>query len=122
MKEVSIRDLADLVESDVPDAASRLQKLFEWRFQQDLEVAKWVLGAAASLAIAALVSYLKGDTAPGLSRSILMVGLPVATSSYGVYCLLRLRSIHKQFIAAVRIHAELQKVKAFIARYRETVI
>jgi hypothetical protein len=56
MKDISVKDLADLVVSEVPEADSRIEKLFDWHFQRDTMITKWILGIAASLGVTTLLS------------------------------------------------------------------
>ena len=118
MKDISIRDLTDLVGAEVEQANGHLEKMFDWHFQRDVMIVKWVLGAAASLAIALLIALVKAEILVTWQQAALLASLPLAASSYGLYRLVRLRSIHRQFVAALSIHAQLERIGPFIRRYR----
>lgn len=120
MKDISIRDLADLVVSEVPEADSRIEKVFDWHFQRDTMVTKWILGAAASLAVSILIAFFKAEISPNWWQTCFLIALPVGTSSYGFYRLVHMRSIHRQFVSALRIYNDLKRIKPFISKYRET--
>ena len=46
MRDITVREIIDLVASEVPTAESRIEKMFDWYFQRDMTITKWVLGAA----------------------------------------------------------------------------
>lgn len=121
MKDISIKDLANLVVSEVPEADSRIEKLFDWHFQRDTMISKWILGVAASLGVSILAAFFKADISPNWWQTCLLVALPMATSSYGIFRIIHMRSIHRQFFAALRIYNDLKRIKPFISRYRETL-
>ena len=58
MRDLTIKDLLDLVVADVPDAPGRIQKIFEWHFDRVKTMAQWILGAAASLFVTSLISFI----------------------------------------------------------------
>lgn len=118
MKDISIKDLADLVVSNIPEADSRIEKIFDWHFQRDTMITKWILGAAASLAVSLFIAFYKSENAPNWQVTCLLCTLPLATSSYGIYRLVQMRSIHKQFVSALRIYNDLKRIKPFIEKYR----
>jgi len=118
MKDISIKDLQDLVIAGVDDADSRLEQMFKWHFEREMTITKWVLGTAATLAVGLLVAYFKTEIRPSLWQSIGLGLLPLATSSYGFYRFLRTRSIHRQFISALRIYTLLKSIRPFIVMYR----
>ena len=68
MKTIQLRQLIDLVAGDVNDSESRIEKVFEWRFERDLVVVRWLLGIAASLALAVVVAFLR-ENPPGSAGS-----------------------------------------------------
>ena len=61
MKDITLKEIIDLVDSDVPEAELRIEKMFDWHFQRDMTITKWVLGAAASLSVAVLVAFSKAE-------------------------------------------------------------
>ena len=118
MREQSVRDLVDRVVADVDDGVSRIQQMFEWHFARDMSITKWVLSAAAGLGTAFLVAVFKAEISPNWWQIIFMVVIPLSISSYGFNRLLRLRSIHRQFVQALRLHAELKEIRPFLVLYR----
>ena len=118
MKDIAVSDLIDLIVADVPDAEGRIQKMFEWHFARDLEIVKWVLGVAASFAVAFGIALFNAkESVPWGAVAVLSV-IPVSVASYGLLRLYRMRSIHKQYLAALKLLAKLRAVKSFIVRYR----
>ena len=105
--------------AEVADVEGRLQKMFEWHFTRDLEIAKWVLGAAASFAVAFGIALFNATTALTISAAAVVV-LPAAVGTYGFARLYRMRNIHRQYIAALKLHAELRSIRPFIMKYRQS--
>lgn len=119
MKDISIKDLLDLVTADVPDAENNIQQMFDWHFQRNMMVAKWIMGAVASLLIAALLAYFKAEIKLNWWQAVLAIGILLSASTYGFYRLYQIRSMHRQFVSALKIYNELKKIAPFISRYRE---
>src|SRR5437763_6347386 len=57
MRDLTIRDLIDLVLSETADPAERIQKMFEWHFDRAKTIVTWWLGAASSIVIALIATY-----------------------------------------------------------------
>ncbi|MDD5168128.1 MAG: hypothetical protein PHN75_04860 [Syntrophales bacterium] len=119
MKDISIKELIDLATSDVPDGDARIEKMFDWHFQRNMMIAKWIMGAVASLSIAALLGYFKAEIDLNWWQSIVAIVLPLSASTYGFYRLYHIRSMHRQFVSALKIYNELKKIAPFISLYRE---
>ena len=119
MKDININDLIDLIVADVSDIEGRLQKMFEWHFTRDLEIAKWVLGAAASFAVAFGIALFNAKNPP-IVTVIAVLGLPAAIASYGFARLFRMRNIHRQYIAALKLRSQLAAIKPFISKLRDS--
>ncbi|MCH7592757.1 MAG: hypothetical protein IH989_08270 [Planctomycetes bacterium] len=118
MRTVSLLELIDLVYGDVEEAESRIQKLFEWRFERDMNIAKWALGLAASLIIAVLVAFFRGGS--DVTGRELGIGLAIAFASatYGIFAIVQLRSVNREFIAALVLYSRFRSIRAFIRLYR----
>ena len=115
---MSIRDLLDLALADVTSAEERIEKIFEWHFDRAKTTSQWILGAAASLSISVLISISQKEwKLPTLTTTIILV-CAAATGVYGAYILWQLRSLSRQFVAALKLYVKLAGVRAFIARYR----
>jgi hypothetical protein len=119
MRDISIKDLLDLVTADVPDAENNIQQMFDWHFQRNMMVAKWIMGAVASLFVAALLAYFKAEIKLNWWQAVLAIGILLSASTYGFYRLYQIRSMHRQFVSALKIYNELKKIAPFISRYRE---
>ena len=118
MRTLTIRDLLDLVVADVPDAPGRIQKIFEWHFDRVKSNAQWVLALAASLFVSTLIAYSKAELRVSLWQASLLFAVTAGTASYGLLNLWKLRTLHKEFIAALRLHCEFSKMRPFFLRYR----
>ena len=118
MKTLTIRQLIDFVEGDASSVESCIQKIFEWRFERDMTVAKWALGVSASLAVALSIAYFRSDQEVGVAEFGTGLFFAAASATYGIYVLIRLRQISSQFTAAVALYAKLKRIDEFIWRYR----
>ena len=121
MKDIAIRDIIDLVASEVPNAESRIEKMFDWHFQRDMTITKWVLGAAASLSVAVLVAFSKAELNLSLWQIIIVAACALASSTYGIYRIVRIRSLHRQFVSTLKLHSEFSRIRPFIRPYREVI-
>jgi hypothetical protein len=119
VRDVSINDIADLVVSDVPDPDKRIEKMFDWHFARDIEITRWVLGVAATVGAALLVAVFKAEISPNWWQALLLLAIALVTATYGLFRLFRARSIHRQFVVALRIHSSLRQVRPFLIRYRQ---
>jgi len=119
MRELSMKELIDLVVAEVPEAETRIQKMFEWYFERVKIVSQWFLAAAASLSISVLVTFFRGGSKLVWWQNILVLFLAFATATPGLYRLRQLRSLNRQFVAALKLYSEFKKIKTFLIRYRE---
>lgn len=121
MRTISLLEVLDLVAGDVADSESRIQQVFEWRFDRDMSIARWALGVAASLTIAVLVAFFRGGTGDAVVTTrelIIALCCSLASGVYGLYALVRLRRINKEFIAALKLYSQFRSVRAFVRLYR----
>lgn len=118
MKDITLKELIDIAVSEVPTPDDRIEKMFEWHFERELTITKWLLGAAASIFVAMLISYYKKEFDVELWQIILGILFVLFSFSYGIYRLYRLRNIHKQFVAALTLMKELLNIVPFIKTYR----
>jgi hypothetical protein len=119
MRDLTIRDLLDLVIADVPKGPERIEKMFEWHFERVKTAAQWTLGAAASVVVASMVPLLKAELLLTWWQTVLLILSALGTASYGVLRLWQLRILHREFVAALRLHAELKEMRSFFLKYRE---
>lgn len=118
MRELTVKDLLDLIVADVPDAPGRIQKVFEWHFERVKTTAQWVLGAAASLFVSSLIPFFKAELQLSWWQTLLLFLSAAGTASYGIYRLWQLRTLHREFVAALKLHSEFKQMRPFFLRYR----
>lgn len=118
MKDITLKEIIDLVDSDVSDAESRIERMFDWHFQRDMTITKWVLGAAASLSIAVLVAFFKAELSLSWWQIVIVGICALASSTYGIYRIARIRSLHRQFVSTLKLYSEFSRIRPFIRRYR----
>ena len=93
--------------------------MFEWQFDRAKTISQWVLGGAASLSISVLISVSQKEWKLPTLTTAIIVASALLTGVYGAYVLWQLRSLSRQFIAALKLYAALTGVKPFVARYRD---
>lgn len=119
MRDLTMKDLLDLAEVDVPDAEMRVQKMYEWHFERVKATSQWILGASGALFISLLVAFLRAELQLLWWQTVLIVVGALATGAYGMYNLRQLRLMHHEFVAALKKYSEFKKMRAFLVRYRE---
>ena len=119
MKDLEITQLIDLVVSDVPDAEGKIQKMFEWHYDRVMTLTQWILGATASLVVAVLVAFFRAELELLWWQTLIIFAAALGTGSYGIYRLFELRSLHKQYVAALKLYCGLKAMRPFLLRYRD---
>lgn len=117
MRDLSINELIDLVVSEVPESESKIEKMFEWHFQRNMTITTWLLGVAASLFISVLVALFKSELKLPLWQTIIVFICNISTATYGIYRLWHIRSMHRQFVSALKILSGLKKISPFLLLY-----
>ncbi len=118
MQDISIRELMDLATTKVSNSESRIQRVYEWHFEREMIICKWVLGLAVSLGLSFLVALFRTESTVGFWQTVVWGASIISTAIYGLFRLRRVRAIHKQFIASLRLHAELREIGPFLRKYR----
>lgn len=126
MKGLRIKQLIDLVEANIDGGESRIEKIFEWRFEREITAARWSLGLAASLAVAVVIAYFRDagnlvDAALPKSSGLefaITLALAFVSMTYGLFLMWRLRSLHNEYVAALTIFGRLNRIRKFVQRYR----
>ncbi len=119
MKELTIRNLIDLVISDTQDGETRIEKMFEWHYDRQKTLVQWLLGAAASLLVAVVVALTTTNVQLEIWEAVSLFIAVAFLGFWGLWLIYRLRRIQSQFISTLRLFAELKAIKTFINRYRE---
>lgn len=119
MKDLAIKELIDLVIAEVPDPETKIQRMYEWHFERDMTITKWILGIAASLSISVLIAFFEAERGLVVWHATLVLLSALGTFTYGIYRLWQMRSLHRQFVSALKLLCELKKVEPFLARYRQ---
>jgi hypothetical protein len=118
MRKTDISELIDLVASDVAEAEKRLEKVYDWEAARSLEVVKWVLGFAAALFVAVLVAFFREEITRSGWELPFGVLTSLLTATYAFYRLFRLRRMQTQYLTAILLLAELQRIGPFVRAYR----
>lgn len=121
MLDLKIKDLLDLVVSDVPDAETIIQKMYEWHFDKVKMISQFSVGAAASLFISVLLTFLQTTSQIDWWKILLIVLMALSTGIYGAYQIYQLRALHRQYVTALKLLFEFKKIRPFLLRYRENI-
>lgn len=121
MLDLKIKDLLDLVVSDVPDAEIKIQKMYEWHFEKVKMISQFSVGAAASLFISALLTFLQTTSQIEWWKILLIFLMALSTGTYGAYQIYQLRAFHRQYGTALKLLSECKKIRPFLLRYRENI-
>lgn len=122
MLDLKIKDLLDLVVSDVPDAEIKIQKMYEWHFEKVKMISQFSIGAAASLFISALLTFLQTTSQIDWWKIVLIFIMALSTGTYGAYRIYQLRALHRQYGTSLKLLSEFKKIRPFLLRYRENII
>jgi len=117
MKDLKISDIVDLVTTELPAPEEKIERLFEWQFSREIEIAKWLLGAGASLAIAIAIAAFRQS--PALSVTDIgwsSIG-PTVLFFLGFYRLYMMKRLHRSYISALHILGRILRIKLFLVRY-----
>ncbi len=118
MRDVTVRNLIDLVLSDTTDPSDRIEKMFEWYFDRAKAIVTWWLGAASSITIALIATYFSEKSRLTGWWAVLVLVLAICSFLYGVYRLYLMRRINREFIAALSLYSRLGTIKPFLRMYR----
>ena len=121
MLDLKIKDLLDLVASDVPDAETKIQKMYEWHFDKVKMISQFSVGAAASLFISIFLTFLQTTSQIDWWKLLLIVLMALSTGIYGAYQIYQLRALHRQYVTALKLLFEFKKIRPFLLRYRENI-
>jgi hypothetical protein len=86
-----------------------------------MTITKWVLGVAASLSVAVLVAFSRAELNISWWQILIVAICVIASFTYGIYRILRIRSLHKEFVATLKLYSEFNRIRPFIRLYREVV-
>lgn len=118
MKDIRISDLIDLVDAGAIEPEKRIEKIFDWQIQRQMEIAKWFLGAAASLGIGIVIAS-TSSTAVFTAIHWALAGVAiVALGGFGTLQFIRGKKLSECFLSSIVLLNRLAKLRQFIARYR----
>jgi hypothetical protein len=118
VRDLRIKDLVDLVAADVPDAEDRIEKMFDWHHDRSMKMSQWALGASVSLVVALAVVFFRAELRLACWQIGLVVAAAFGAAGYGLFRQWQLRSIHQQFVGALKLYRQLKEMAPFITRYR----
>ncbi|WP_292371056.1 hypothetical protein [Methanoregula sp. UBA64] len=121
MLDLKIKDLIDLVVADIPESEKRIEKMYDWHFEKIKVLYQISLGISASLFVSIILSYLQSNLHVDLWLLILTLIMASCPALYGMVRFHNLKLIHRQFVEAIKIYKELERVRPFILRYQQRI-
>jgi hypothetical protein len=119
MKNITIKEIIDLISTKVENQESKIDKLYEWYMQRNMEIIKWILTSSAAIFASFLISFFKNELQV---NPILLVITPIlcaASSSYAIYRIYKLKNIQKEYIKTLTLHAKLKPLSSFFSYYKK---
>jgi len=121
MRDLTVRDLIDLVLSQTTDPSDRIEKMFEWHFDRAKTIVTWWLGAASSIVIALIATYFSEKSRLTGWWAIVVLILAICSFVFALYRLYLMRRINREFIAALSLFSRLGRIEPFLRIYRDLV-
>ncbi len=118
MKELSVRELLDLVSSGVADGENRIHQMYVWYFERSMTAVKFIFGVSGSILAAVGIAFLKAEVKVELWIVALSVICAIGSATYGMYLFWQLRTTSRSYVSSLRLFKEIQRVGQFLQRYR----
>ncbi len=119
---VDLLDVFKLVASEKGDAASVLQKTFEWRHARGLEVGKWFLGIGLALGVTDVTLLAKPDGPISLYGHIAIVATATLCCIVGLVAIWHLRLLDRRYTRLAALVADLEELRPFLELLRRNGI
>ena len=118
MRDIDVRDLLDLVVSEVDDPHQKLSQLYLWKYDHAMTAAKSITAAGITFLIGLVLAVLQAKSNIADSEVIAgFIGAGVIVI-IGIIQYVRLRVIYKQFVAAHYLLSEVARMRPFLQLYR----
>ena len=118
MLDLKIKDIIDLVDAEINDPDVQIQKIFDWHFEKVKLITQISVGAAASLFVAVTITFISNDKIE-LIPAIVLILLALSSALFGIYRLFKLKKYHRQYLTALKLFHDFEKIRPFIKIYRE---
>ena len=122
MLDLKIKDIIDLVDTEIKDPEFQIQKIFDWHFEKEKLIAQISVGASASLFIALFISFINNTNSLGIVCIIILMVFALCPGLFGIYRLKKLNEYHRQYLTALILFHEFEKIRPFVKLYRETLL
>lgn len=121
MKDLKIKEIIDLATQEVSEPDSELKKVYEWHHDRKMMIIKGSVGIAISLLITLTISYFKSEIQIKQWSMIYPLGFAALSMTYGIYELIRIRTVGKKYIAAITLLNRFKKITPFLELYRRAL-
>lgn len=113
-----MRDLLDLATSEVQEAPDHLQKAYDWYFERRMTEVRLAFGAAGSLVIAFLAALFREGAQIEVWQLVVAAVAVASLLVLGLWRLRQLRSIHREYLAALQLYSSLVRLGPVLRLYR----
>lgn len=114
---VQIGDILRLARSDLQDASSQLDQIYQWRYDHKATVAKAIVGLGASIAVAAVAAVFQHGAHSSWVPVYAAGGAALVFLVIGGVVYVRLNAIYREYIAAHELLATAIQVRPFLKLY-----
>jgi hypothetical protein len=118
MRALRVADVLDLAAAQSAESESRLEKVFEWEFERTMTSVRLLFGAAGSVVIALLAALFREDTSLKTWHIVVILGSAAILAALGAALLWRIRTAHREFLAALQLLNTSERLGPLLARYR----
>ena len=119
---VDLLDLFELVASDRSNAATVLQKTFDWRHTRGLEVGKWFLAIGLALFVTYVTLLLDAATPTSIYLHVAISAVATLCCVFGLIGIWRLRQLDRRYTRLAALVADLEELRPFLVRLRRNGI
>ncbi|TGM85593.1 hypothetical protein [Leptospira licerasiae] len=118
MNTITIKELIDLIVTKTDSQDKKIEKLFDWQMQRNMEIVKAVFAFLAAMIVSFIIALLKDEVKIGWIWLFAIPTLLIIIAFYAVYQLFKLKNIQKEYIATLLLHAKLNEFAPFFHKYR----
>ncbi|MBP2312993.1 hypothetical protein [Azospirillum soli] len=119
MKDLRVKDIINIVTSDVPDGEKKLEKLFDWRYGREIEMVKFLFGAGISFLIALGVAVVKDGASITPAQIEGGLAATLVLFLFGLFRLFVLRRHNREYLSAIKLFSDIKRIQKFLIMYNK---
>jgi len=102
MARLTIADIRMLANSVQDSPESRVQKIFDWQYEQEMSIARWILAFSASLLVALSVAAAQ-EKIEMAGLNLLFFCAPVVLFFIGLFMIVRVGRIGRYYVISLHL-------------------